>query len=830
VRYPGWRPILSCILGLTSSGLLQFSLTDRAFGLESQKSGQIQACIDKSIDLSSPKLTDSDLKSLLECDSKAIPQLLEALKAQDWKVKVIAAHALGLFGKRAQSTIPALSNLIQDENADVRFVAAQALGDIGTEAVVPALTKALQDKDENVRVSAADAFLKIVSVAKPAKPVLIAALWDGNWFVRSKVASTVLALGLDSSDITELAKDEVRIASLVSLFPKIYSPTLNKPQDVPLFFIAASHQKDPKVRESVASVLGRISYSRPGLVHLDLITNTLLNLMQDREVKVRRRVAQALGDLIYGFEAKAELVSFEKKLQSIERGNLPYSDEISRIEAALVNAIQDPDPIVRRAAIVSLADLSAFKSNPQKVILILLTALQDREPSVRQSAAKSLNSWYIDMSNQNQAILSRRISSSLIKAFIDEDANVRNEAMNINNIKVLFPALIEILERGKVGYEVRQSVIFALWSNHLDYGKSEKVIDLLSENLQDSNFGVRQQAAIALNEIGKFESKSAALLFLEGLSSKEPSIRLDAIIELNKICSKNLKSFHEAIGICPDIKPMLPILMNILRNDIKPLQYSAAFTIAKIDYSQEDVINFFQEILLTSHDYKLRSNAAAVLEEMNSIKAKLALIKSSSYYDKNRRYALYDEAENAYIGLNPNDVELLFKALEDENTRFMASKSISSFLNNPDISDIISRDIISRLSQLLRENSTHYKNFSVLDSIFKLKNQDLRRSVVYTLGESKMRFRKPDHKSEIDNEITDVLINVVNDKTENPDIRWMAATKEYQCQFPHIGRGITGFSFDRYASQCVYNYTIGYGAGLPELYDALRNLLSSPKK
>lgn len=163
---------LSCFLGLTAGSVLlplssiQIVVQAAELGSQGSQDGVIKACTGQSINLGVPQLTEADLKVLTGCSSGVIPQLIEALKSRDWKVKVIAAHTLGLFEKQAQSVIPELSSLMQDENADVRFAVAQALGDIGTEAVVPVLAKALQDKDENVRVGAADGLLKLISQSR----------------------------------------------------------------------------------------------------------------------------------------------------------------------------------------------------------------------------------------------------------------------------------------------------------------------------------------------------------------------------------------------------------------------------------------------------------------------------------------------------------------------------------------------------------------------------------------------------------------------------------------------------------------------------------------
>ena len=158
---------LSCFLGLTaSSGLfplssIQFAVQGAELSSQGSQDGVIKACTGQSINLGAPQLTEADLKVLTGCNSGVIPQLLEALKSRDWKVKVIAAHTLGLFGKQAESAVPALIDLLKDENADVRFIAAQSLGRVDSEKAVSPLINVLQDKDENVRFAVADALLQL---------------------------------------------------------------------------------------------------------------------------------------------------------------------------------------------------------------------------------------------------------------------------------------------------------------------------------------------------------------------------------------------------------------------------------------------------------------------------------------------------------------------------------------------------------------------------------------------------------------------------------------------------------------------------------------------
>jgi HEAT repeat protein len=850
---------LSCFLGLTAgSGLLplsslQIAVQAAELGSQGSQDGVIKACTGQSINLGAPQLTEADLKVLTGCSSGVIPQLLESLKSRDWKVKVIAAHTLGLYGKQAQSVIPELSSLLQDENADVRFAVAQALGDIGTEAVVPVLAKALQDKDENVRVSAADAFLRIGAVAKPAKPVLIAALWDGNWYVRSRAAATISRLGLEVSDIPNLVAPLRNSpesdfgddnGALVSLMLATYSPVRNKIEDLPFFFIAGTNHPDPKVRESAAVALGLISMDRSGELHMFDSANSLIKLSQDSDVRVRHRSVQALGSVLRGF-ANAYHVKFPRSVAS--RRFISSDREIAKIESTLLTAIQDRDAIVRKAAVESLKSFIEYQLNsPEKIILALILALQDREPSLRQSAAGSSKS-FID--------LSPKISSALVKSLSDENESVRQSAAETLKEKpeILLPALIEIIQNQSAKIEIRYSAMRALWSRSslnvgsLDHNKSDKVVHLLTKLLQqEPDLIIRQQAAIALLTIDKdlLDSKIAVELFTIGLNSKDPILRFDAITGLQKVCP--LKRKEEPYSqACLDAKTTLPLLINTLKDDIKPLRYSAALAISKIDTKEETEINVLREILLEEDiDQEIRNSAQRALSDIASSRANVAIIESSKFEDRKARYSRSCTYSGFFqTGYFPIDSKLFNRIIKEEvNLRFSCSTSAS----------------LAPLSALLSLLNDIQKdvNYPMLQNILKLKNQDQRRATVYALGVKyqfvPINFRSPNSRypsslesSEITNTIKE-LRQILDNKKDDLDVRWMAAAslqkldidvnqfflenklpnpKSVKCQFP-IGGHIAGLSFDIYSSQCIVDGRIGCGDGLTEIYNALRRLLS----
>ena len=75
-------------------------------------------------------------------------------------VRLSAAEALGEAATRA---LPDLLEALKDSDEDVRYYTAQALGKIGPKAkeAVPALIEALKDSDEDVRNYAKEALAKI---------------------------------------------------------------------------------------------------------------------------------------------------------------------------------------------------------------------------------------------------------------------------------------------------------------------------------------------------------------------------------------------------------------------------------------------------------------------------------------------------------------------------------------------------------------------------------------------------------------------------------------------------------------------------------------------
>lgn len=126
--------------------------------------------------------------------AEAIPALIQVLEDEDEYVRSSAVFALGEIGPQP-GVVPALLEALGDEDGFVRGTAAEALGKIGPEeGVVSALMQAVGDEDAYVRQTAVLALKRIGSGAAAAVPALIQALQDKSDRVRGYAAEALEAI------------------------------------------------------------------------------------------------------------------------------------------------------------------------------------------------------------------------------------------------------------------------------------------------------------------------------------------------------------------------------------------------------------------------------------------------------------------------------------------------------------------------------------------------------------------------------------------------------------------------------------------------------------
>ena len=90
----------------------------------------------------------------------AVHALIEALRDEQVAVRLEAARALERIGPPAKRAVPSLIVALHDDNSPPHLVpmyAARALGQIGKEQAIPALVEMLEEEDVHVRTHAAEA-------------------------------------------------------------------------------------------------------------------------------------------------------------------------------------------------------------------------------------------------------------------------------------------------------------------------------------------------------------------------------------------------------------------------------------------------------------------------------------------------------------------------------------------------------------------------------------------------------------------------------------------------------------------------------------------------
>ena len=119
-----------------------------------------------------------------------IDSLLAALTAEDVRVRKAAISSLGMSGEAR--AIKPLTDLLGDENRNIREAAVRALGAFGGEAVEP-LIESLGSEDWHIRMGSTIA-LRIIGDTRGVDP-LIQALSDENRFVRREAVKSLGRIG-----------------------------------------------------------------------------------------------------------------------------------------------------------------------------------------------------------------------------------------------------------------------------------------------------------------------------------------------------------------------------------------------------------------------------------------------------------------------------------------------------------------------------------------------------------------------------------------------------------------------------------------------------------
>ncbi|MDO8730571.1 MAG: HEAT repeat domain-containing protein [Candidatus Omnitrophota bacterium] len=251
-----------------------------------------------------------------------------------------SARNLGILNQENAETIQKLVLDLQSQSRDDQVRAAQALGEMGSDAqgAVPALVKVIKTGSPEARVVSTIALLKIDPTMRDMIPILLRALEKEG---KEQEVALEQEIGLQED---ALRKWSTLMKSKVD--PKIL-PVL----------VQALRESDSDIRTLGVLVLGSLARELPEALPY------VLKAYRDPDKQVRGAVLGALSRIGPGPK---------------------------EVIPAILKGFKDSEPEVRARAVIALGRLGA---SSKEVVPALTRALNDPEPQVRTAALKILESF-----------------------------------------------------------------------------------------------------------------------------------------------------------------------------------------------------------------------------------------------------------------------------------------------------------------------------------------------------------------------------------------------------------------------------------------------------
>ena len=320
-----------------------------------------------------PGRRNAAVEALVGCGATVVPRLLEASKSGDVDVRKLAVDALA--GIRDVRAVARLLEMLGDPDPNVRGAAADALGTTGHVASVPALA-ALATRDAEqplVRLSALRALVQLDAVLDAAAldsacgdPLLRPAAFALLGRSEDAAAAEVLLKGLGgASRSAREAAIEALLRSLARAEPSGAERLVERVREL----VAAGSRVEQDALERLAE----------GELSLQLVLIQFLGLLGRRELVVPILLAgrdEALAEVATG-ALEAMGGAAEETLDEAWPG-LPVAARAlaCRVLAAsrgprahrrLLQALDDPDPECRVAAVRALAGVGSAEALPALV-------------------------------------------------------------------------------------------------------------------------------------------------------------------------------------------------------------------------------------------------------------------------------------------------------------------------------------------------------------------------------------------------------------------------------------------------------------------------------
>jgi HEAT repeat protein len=317
-------------------------------------------------------------------EGKTVPQWAAELEAPDARINYYAAYVLGQLGPKAADAVEPLKKMLAkhfvpqsvpgaEDWEYVRGTAAWALGRIGpaADSAVPLLMETMHSKGHiSVRRNSNEALGNLGAAAKPAVPDLLAALADEDaitgvnaalalWKIaRHPKAQSAMVEMLRAGKGPAAYETAVALGTLATGSGEQQGAGSREREAGPVpplcveALVKALGAADADVARAAARSLGQIGRASPRLV-----LPAMRAALDDARDEVRRLAAEALGWM--GPAAVEPLRMVLKNDSAAARREaaraLGRLDPAAKsAEAALVEAVNDPDAEVRAAAAKAL--------------------------------------------------------------------------------------------------------------------------------------------------------------------------------------------------------------------------------------------------------------------------------------------------------------------------------------------------------------------------------------------------------------------------------------------------------------------------------------------
>jgi HEAT repeat protein len=323
-------------------------------------------------------------------DPSSIPELITRLTSKEEEQRIDATIALQTLGQEAKPAIPTLINVMKtDPSPHLRSLAMGVLLTIASDRsnLTKHLIDSLNDPNCRVRIAAAEALFQCDPDNPLSLQTLALALCEGDTSCRDLAICTLGNLGTRANGSVPIlcktlsdANERLRRHSAYAL-GQIGADA----QDAVPALVDALSDRNTEVRLYVAQALGKMGRSAqravPRLVQVakeDESRVRIIAIQSLGKIGVKEpNVVESLGEALLDPDAKIRLFAAQSLGEIGDKAAVPF----------LVNALNDADVGVRRAAITTLLGM---KPITEPAISALETALKDRDEFVREAAAEAL--------------------------------------------------------------------------------------------------------------------------------------------------------------------------------------------------------------------------------------------------------------------------------------------------------------------------------------------------------------------------------------------------------------------------------------------------------